>query len=72
MLYISWMVILGDHTIKKISFGDILIFEWYGLKNSIITLWTNRLGEPLRLYISWMVILGDHNIKKISFGNSDF
>ena len=40
MLYISWMVILGDQNMKKISFGN-FDFELYTLKNCISRLCTN-------------------------------
>ena len=45
MLYISWMVILGDHNItkKKVRTVD---FELYRLKNYISRLCTNPLGYP--------------------------
>ena len=45
MLYIPWMVILGDHNIIKTSFEN-FIFELPGVKSCISTLCTNPLGAP--------------------------
>ena len=44
MLYMPWMVILGDHGIKKISFEN-LIFELPRVKNCISRSYTNPLGD---------------------------
>ena len=46
MLYVPWMVILGDHGIKKIKFLKTLIFELPKVKNCISRLCTNPLGDP--------------------------
>ena len=42
MLYIAWMVIVGDHGMKKISFeiSKTSIFEVYRVKNCISRLCT--------------------------------
>ena len=45
MLYIPWMVILGDHNIIKTSFEN-FIFELPRVKSCISTLCTNPLGAP--------------------------
>ena len=45
MLYISWMVILGDHGIKKMIFGN-FDFELPRVKNCLRRLCTNSLGDP--------------------------
>ena len=45
MLYIAWMVILGDHGIRKTSF-ETSIFELSRVKNYISRLCTNPLGVP--------------------------
>ena len=45
MLYIAWMVILGDHGIKK-KMTKTSIFELHKVKNCISRLCTNPLGHP--------------------------
>ena len=45
MLYIPWMVILGDHNIKK-KVSETSIFELPGVKNCIGRLCTNPLEAP--------------------------
>ena len=45
MLYIPWMVILGDHNITKTSFKN-FHFELSGVKNCISRLCTRPLGDP--------------------------
>ena len=46
MLYIPWMVILGDHNIIKTSFKNFDFLELPGVKNCISKLCTNPLGPP--------------------------
>ena len=46
MLYIPWMVILGDYGSKKKSFEN-SDFQLRGVKNCTSRLCTNPLGEPL-------------------------
>ena len=45
MLHIPWMIILGDHGIKKTSFEN-FDFEQPSVKNCISRLCTNPLGTP--------------------------
>ena len=45
MLYIAWMVILGDHNIKKISFKN-FDFELAGVKNCIKQVVYQSLESP--------------------------
>ena len=45
MLYIPWMVILGDHKIIKTSFEN-FVFELPRVKNCVSRLCTNPLGAP--------------------------
>ena len=45
MLYIAWMVILGDHDVKKVS--ETSIFELSGVKNCISRLCTSPFTKPL-------------------------
>ena len=45
MLYILWMVILGDHNIKK-KVSKSLIFELSTMNNYMKALFTNHLGHP--------------------------
>ena len=45
MLYIPWMVILGDHNIKKNN-SKTSIFQLRKVKNCMSRVCTNPLGNP--------------------------
>ena len=47
MLHIPWMVILGDHNIKKNKFRKLTIFEPPKVKNCISRLCTGPFTRPL-------------------------
>ena len=46
MLYIAWMVILGDHNIKNISFGNFNLLAAQGEKLHQQIVYQSRLTPP--------------------------
>ena len=47
MLYIPWIVILGDHNIKE-NFSNTWFFELFMVKSCLRRLCTHPLGDPPR------------------------
>ena len=79
MLYIPWMVFLGDHKIKEDIFSHFKTSKELLTATSCVSKWcTKPLGDTTRTqypnnvnYTSWTLIsFGDH-IKAISFANFD-